>query len=214
MKIKVCGMRDAENIKTLQELPIDYMGLIFWPRSPRCVNKNTPRCKDGEHTERVGVFVDQKAQDIITATANYDLDVIQLHGSESPVFCKNLRASIAPDIKPTIRIMKAISVSSEDDINKWKDYADCVDLLLFDTKCPMVGGSGKKFDWSVLENYDGPLPFLLSGGIDPDDAERVLEFKHPMLMGIDLNSRFETEAGVKDVEKLQTFISRLKQSQY
>lgn len=212
MKIKVCGMRDAGNIKALQELPIDYMGLIFWPRSPRCVNKNTPRSKDGEHTERVGVFVDQKAQDIITAAVNYDLDVIQLHGSESPVFCRNLRSTLHPDIKSGIRIMKAISVNSAEDIGRWKDYADCVDFLLFDTKCPMVGGSGKKFDWSVLEQYNGTIPFLLSGGLDPDDAERVLQFKHPMLMGIDLNSRFEAEPGVKDIDKLQTFISRIKQT--
>lgn len=214
MKIKVCGMRDAENIKALQKLPIDYMGLIFWPRSPRCVNLNTPRSKDGEHTERVGVFVDQKVQDIVTAAVNYKLDVIQLHGSESPVLCRNLRSTLHPDIRQGIRIVKAISVSSADDIGKWKDYADCADLLLFDTKCPMAGGSGKKFDWSVLEQYNGTIPFLLSGGIDPDDAERVLQFHHPMLMGIDLNSRFETEPGVKDVERLQAFISRLKQSQY
>jgi phosphoribosylanthranilate isomerase len=156
------------------------------------------------------VFVDEMAQNIITRVVNFQLDLIQLHGHETPTLIRNLRRTLDPDIRPGIKIIKAISVCSRDDIATYKDYADCVDYFLFDTKCQTVGGSGQQFDWSVLDAYDGDLPFLLSGGIGPDDAERVRNFHHPKCIGIDLNSRFESAPALKDAEKLKAFLQNVK----
>lgn len=219
MKIKVCGMRDGENIRRVAALGVDWIGMIFWDKSPRYVTMiptdagiipdradTTPKTD----IKRVGVFVDEMPQNIITRAVNFELDLIQLHGHETPTMIRNLRRTLDPDIRPGIQFIKAISVSCRDDIAAYKPYEDCVDYFLFDTKCPTVGGSGSQFDWSVLEAYDGSKPFLLSGGIGPDDAERVRAFHHPQCIGIDLNSRFETAPGVKDVDLLRTFIQHIK----
>ena len=167
MIIKVCGMREAENIREVEALGIDLMGFIFWEKSSRYISKRPAylptKCK------RVGVFA-------------------QLQG---------------------LHLIKAISVSSRNDIATYKTYEGLVEYFLFDTKCPSVGGSGQQFDWSVLSAYDGSTPFLLSGGIGPDDAERIKSFHHPQCIGIDLNSRFELAPGLKDVIKLQAFIKEL-----
>ena len=159
---------------------------------------------------RVGVFVDDMVQNIVTRVVNYHLDYVQLHGNEPRTMCENLRSTLDPDIRPGIKIIKAISVSDASDIQKYKEYVGAVDLFLFDTKCKTVGGSGQQFDWQVLEQYDGEVPFLLSGGIGPDDASRLHAFHHPKCIGIDLNSRFEVEPGVKDVEKLKEFLLKVK----
>jgi len=219
MKIKVCGMRDGENIRRVAALGVDWIGMIFWDKSPRYVTMiptdagiipdradTTPKTD----IKRVGVFVDEMPQNIITRAVNFELDLIQLHGHETPTMIRNLRRTLDPDIRPGIQFIKAISVSCRDDIAAYKPYEDCVDYFLFDTKSPTVGGSGAQFDWSVLEAYDGSKPFLLSGGIGPDDAERVKAFHHPQCIGIDLNSRFETAPGVKDVDLLRTFIQHIK----
>jgi len=158
---------------------------------------------------RVGVFVDEMAQNIITRVVNFQLDLIQLHGHETPTLIRNLRRTLDPDIRPGIKFIKALSISSRDDVAAYKMYADCVDYFLFDTKCPTVGGSGQQFDWSVLAAYDGEKPFLLSGGIGPHDAGRVSDFQHPKCIGIDLNSRFETDPGIKDITKLKQFLEQL-----
>ena len=219
MKIKVCGMRDGENIRRVAALGVDWIGMIFWDKSPRYVTMiptdagiipdradTTPKTD----IKRVGVFVDEMPQNIITRAVNFELDLIQLHGHETPTMIRNLRRTLDPDIRPGIQFIKAISVSCRDDIAAYKPYEDCVDYFLFDTKSPTVGGSGAQFDWSVLEAYDGSKPFLLSGGIGPDNAERVKAFHHPQCIGIDLNSRFETAPGVKDVDLLRTFIQHIK----
>lgn len=217
-------MREAENIRAVAALDVDMIGLIFAPRSPRYVSGRSSRSgiipdwgrgldwgrRKGFLPLIVGVFVDATAQDIITRVYNYGLSYVQLHGDESPVFLRNLRRTLVPDIVPDIRLIKAISVREADDVKRWRDYADSADVLLFDTKTALAGGSGKQFDWRVLEAYDGPLPFLLSGGIGPGDAERVRAFRHPRCIGIDLNSRFETAPAYKDVAALQTFINELK----
>ena len=217
--VKVCGLRDSENIRQVAALGVDWIGMIFWEKSPRNVTmipsqagiipdraslsplatKNSPL--------KVGVFVDEMAQNIITRVVNFQLDIIQLHGHETPTLIRNLRRTLA-DIRP-VKVIKAISVSSRDDIAAYKDYADCVDYFLFDTKCPSVGGSGQQFDWSVLDAYDGEVPFLQSGGIGPDDAERVSNFHHPKCIGIDLNSKFETEPAMKDVAAIGKFLNEL-----
>ena len=220
--IKVCGMRDGENIRQVAELEIDWIGMIFWDKSPRNVTMipthagiipdrssiHNSQCTMHDF-KRVGVFVDEMPQNIITRVVNFQLDLIQLHGHETPTLIRNLRRTLDPDIRPGIKFIKAISVENRDDIAAYKDYSDCVDYFLFDTKCPTVGGSGNQFDWSVLDDYDGDVPFLLSGGIGPDDAERIKAFHHPKCIGIDLNSRFETEPGMKDVEALARFLKEL-----
>ena len=212
-------MREGENIRQVAELGVNWIGMIFWDKSPRNVTMIPTyagiipdRGADigSFKAKRVGVFVDEMPQNIITRVVNYKLDLVQLHGHETPTLIRNLRRTLDPDIRPGVQFIKAISVGGCNDIAAYKDYADCVDYFLFDTKCPTVGGSGSQFDWSVLEAYDGDVPFLLSGGIGPDDAERVHNFHHPKCIGIDLNSRFETEPGLKDITKLKQFLEQLK----
>ena len=217
--VKVCGLRDSENIRQVAALGVDWIGMIFWEKSPRNVTRipshagiipdraSLSPLATNNSPLKVGVFVDEMAQNIITRVVNFQLDLIQLHGHETPTLIRNLRRTLA-DIRP-VKVIKAISVSSRDDIAAYKDYADCVDYFLFDTKCPSVGGSGQQFDWSVLDGYDGEVPFLLSGGIGPDDAERVRNFHHPKCIGIDLNSKFETEPAMKDVAAIGKFLNEL-----
>ena len=211
-------MRDADNIRDISALGVDMIGLIFYPPSPRYVQQFSSGAgiipdyapDMGKTPLRVGVFVDDMPQNIVTRVYNYKLDYIQLHGNEPRETLENLRATIDPDIKPKIKIIKAISVSSAEDIKKYKEYVGAADLFLFDTKCKTVGGSGEQFDWQVLQAYDGDVPFILSGGIGPDDAERVRNFHHPKCIGIDLNSKFEIEPALKDVEKLKQFLVKVK----
>ena len=211
-------MRDADNIRDISALGVDMIGLIFYPPSPRYVQQFSSGAgiipdyapDMGKTPLRVGVFVDDMPQNIVTRVYNYKLDYIQLHGNEPRETLENLGATIDPDIKPKIKIIKAISVSSAEDIKKYKEYVGAADLFLFDTKCKTVGGSGEQFDWQVLQAYDGDVPFLLSGGIGPDDAERVKNFHHPKCIGIDLNSKFEIEPALKDVEKLKQFLVKVK----
>ena len=205
MIIKVCGMREAENIREVEALGIDLMGFIFWEKSSRYISKRPAylptKCK------RVGVFVDEDIESVKRIADDYALDYIQLHGHESPDYIRALR--VVDGFPVDTRLIKAISVSSRNDIATYKTYEGLVEYFLFDTKCPSVGGSGQQFDWSVLSAYDGSTPFLLSGGIGPDDAERIKSFHHPQCIGIDLNSRFELAPGLKDVIKLQAFIKEL-----
>ena len=211
-------MRDADNIRDISALGVDMIGLIFYPPSPRYVQQFSSGVgiipdyapDMGKTPLRVGVFVDDMPQNIVTRVYNYKLDYIQLHGNEPRETLENLRATIDPDIKPKIKIIKVISVSSAEDIKKYKEYVGAADLFLFDTKCKTVGGSGEQFDWQVLQAYDGDVPFLLSGGIGPDDAERIKNFHHPKCIGIDLNSKFEIEPALKDVEKLKQFLVKVK----
>lgn len=211
-------MRDADNIRDISALGVDMIGLIFYPPSPRYVQQFSSGAgiipdyapDMGKTPLRVGVFVDDMPQNIVTRVYNYKLDYIQLHGNEPRETLENLRATIDPDIKPKIKIIKAISVSSAEDIKKYKEYVGAADLFLFDTKCKTVGGSGELFDWQVLQAYDGDVPFLLSGGIGPDDAERTRNFHHPKCIGIDLNSKFEIEPALKDVKKLKQFLVKVK----
>lgn len=216
-------MRDAENIQQVIALGVNMIGLIFWPKSPRYVQSfstnagiipdlKNPAIKDISNPDAsyVGVFVDEMPQNVVTHAYNYKLDYIQLHGNESPIYIDNLRKTLVPDILPNVKIIKALSINEKSDVLKWKTYEGHVDMFLFDTKSAQtVGGTGKHFDWSLINMYDGSIPFLLSGGIGPDDAEAIKSFKHPMCVGIDLNSRFEKTPGMKDVDKLKAFLKEL-----
>ncbi len=232
MIVKVCGMTDAKNIKDVAALGVDMMGFIFYPKSPRCFKETEdeafvfPRTEVDKDVKRVGVFVNDTFENIELQTIRLGLDAVQFHGNENPDFCKDFQEMheefVFTQLKPwfeeqgievktkPFKLIKAISVSTAEDIQKYKEYVGAVDLFLFDTKCKTVGGSGQQFDWQVLEQYDGDVPFLLSGGIGPQDAEKVKNFHHPKCIGIDLNSKFEIEPGLKDVEKLKTFLGKVK----
>lgn len=199
MVYKVCGMRNAENIREVSALGIDLMGFIFWPKSSRYVSE--PPSYLPTDCKRVGVFVDASLEDIRQHIHDYQLDIVQLHGHESPEFAKALKPAI---------IIKAFNIATAEDLKQTKPYEGIVDYFLFDTKAQLPGGSGEQFDWSVLSQYEGTTPFLLSGGIGPDDAERIKTFHHERCIGIDLNSRFELAPALKDVHQLKEFLKKVK----
>ena len=199
MIVKVCGMRDAANIRQLEALGIDWMGMIFWPKSKRHVSM--PPAYLPQHVRKVGVFVDASLDAIRQHVEDYQLDIIQLHGQESPETLKAL--------KP-LTLIKAFNIATPEDLQKTEPYEGLADYFLFDTKGKSVGGNGEKFDWSVLDSYQGETPFLLSGGIGSEDAQDVKTFRHPKCIGIDLNSRFETEPGLKDITKLKQFLEAIR----
>ena len=201
MIIKVCGIKHPDNISDLSKLPIDFIGMIFYEKSPRYVNNLHPEEINIRGKELVGVFVNASETEIIQTTNKYNLDLIQLHGSESPEFCKKLNE--------TVPVIKAFSIAGASDFEQTKNYEGLWGYFLFDTKTPQYGGSGQKFDWQILEEYKGNMPFLLSGGISVDDAEAIKKINHPRFAGIDLNSRFETEPGLKDINLLHQFIKNL-----
>ena len=192
-------MRDAQNIRDIESLGVDWIGMIFWPKSKRYVAE-VPSYLPG-HLKKVGVFVDSTLDDILQHISDYQLDIIQLHGQESPDFAKALKPHT---------IIKAFNIEKADDLLQTEKYEGIADYFLFDTKGKMVGGNGQKFDWSVLTAYQGKTPFLLSGGIGPEDIESVKSFHHPRYVGIDLNSRFESEPGFKDINQLKTFINNIR----
>ena len=192
-------MRDAQNIRDVESLGVEWIGMIFWPKSKRYVAEVPSYLP--EHLKKVGVFVDSTLDDILQHISDYQLDIIQLHGQESPDFAKALKPHT---------IIKAFNIEKADDLLQTEKYEGIADYFLFDTKGKMVGGNGQKFDWSVLTAYQGKTPFLLSGGIGPEDAESVKSFHHPRCIGIDLNSRFESEPGFKNINQLKTFINHIR----
>ena len=200
-------MREPDNVKQVAQLGVDMMGFIFYPKSPRYASHVVARSDADRNVCRVGVFVNDSISNMLDKIHSFSQNAVQMHGNESRELCEQLRAA-----KGNMKIIKAISVSTAGDIQKYKEYVGAVDYFLFDTKCKTVGGSGQQFDWQVLDEYDGDVPFLLSGGIGPGDASRILSFQHPRCVGIDLNSRFETEPGLKDVEKLKELLLKVKKA--
>lgn len=197
--IKVCGMREEQNISDLEKLDIDWMGMIFWSGSKRYVSR--PPSRLPQRVKKVGVFVDASLDDIRQHVSDYQLDIIQLHGHETPAFLEVL--------KP-LTLIKAFNIADTSDLQNTKVYEGIADYFLFDTKGKIVGGNGEKFDWTVLTAYEGATPFLLSGGIGPGDVQKVKQFHHQKCIGIDLNSRFESAPGLKDIDQLQTFIKQIR----
>ena len=209
--IKVCGMRDIENINQLQELDIDFMGIIRYSKSKRFVDDSQKEKVTQQTMNKgtVGVYVNETFENILKDVIPLQLDVIQLHGDEDSAFAKAL-------LEIDIKIFKAFQITEDFDFNsiaEWEELAaQYVGKLffLFDTATPNYGGSGKKFNWSILDSYKGEVPFLLSGGISKDDVSIVKEFKHDMFLGVDLNSKFETAPGVKSIEEIKIFIEKLR----
>ncbi len=223
MKVKVCGMKEPEDIRQVISLGVDMLGFIFHKDSPRCI-KNTPStagnlpdyadeeiCEslNGQSVERVGVFMDEMPQDIITQTYNYRLDYVQLMGEENPIYIENVRRTLVPDIVPEVKIIKAIPISDEGSFRQTEGYEGLVDVFLFTSQSAPFSEDEKKFDWDLLNHYQGDTPFILSGGIDLADAEELLSLCHPRFMGVDLTINFEKSVGMKDVEKLKKMLNCL-----
>lgn len=196
-------MRDPENIRAIEQGKPDMMGFICWDGSSRNVSHRPsylPSCT------RVGVFVNPTLEHVCAMVSMLGLSAIQLHGSEAPEFCRTVGE------RTGLPIIKAFSIKSDDDLSLTSLYDNVASLFLFDTKCKSVGGSGEQFDWDILSHYKGDKPFLLSGGIGPEDVEKLRRWHHPRWIGIDINSRFETSPAQKDAESVISFINKIRNS--
>jgi len=204
--IKVCGMKNRENIEALIKLKPDFIGYIFYPKSPRYVEPEIAHSlieRIPSDIKKVGVFVNSTTEEIIEKVISLRLDFAQLSGHESVAFVKKLNHANIP-------IIKAVHVDSEEDLNKSLEFSPYISKFLFDTKTDTYGGSGLKFDWNLLHAYKGETPFFLSGGIGPGETDDLLNFKHPFLDGVDINSKFETEPGLKNIELIHSFLQTIR----
>jgi len=204
MKIKVCGMRDADNISELIKLKPDYMGFIFYDKSKRFVS-NFPEVEIPSDIKKVGVFVNEAIDDVIEIAEKNKLEAIQLHGNESPEYCNQLRHSELVSESHPIEIFKAFSIDNNFDFSKTDAYQKVCDFLLFDTKGKDYGGNGVKFNWQVLDKYKGETPFILSGGISKIDVSEIKKISHKAFLGIDINSGFEIEPALKNINDIKEF---------
>lgn len=204
MKLKVCGMKYEDNIQSIAELQPDYMGFIFYAKSKRNFENHIPKLS--KEIKKTGVFVNMPVAEIIEKIEQYDLQAVQLHGDESVEIVKELKSE-----KPNIEILKVFGIKEEFEFSILEDYADAIDYFLFDTKGKERGGNGVKFDWSVLKKYHLKTPFILSGGISPDDIDAIKEITKSGLpiYGLDINSKFEIEPGLKHIEAVERFKNNL-----
>jgi len=201
MKIKVCGIRRLSQVYELKEMGVHYAGFIFYERSPRFAGEvlDAGEIKAITGIEKTGVFVDAAKEEIRKIVDSYGLTLVQLHGDESVEECLAVKA-FAP-------VIKAFRIGEDTNINELvRPYIGACDLFLFDTAGPLHGGNGKQFNWQLLDDYREGPPFLLSGGIAPEMKEAVRAYHHPLCMGIDINSRFETEPGVKNINLIKDFV--------
>jgi phosphoribosylanthranilate isomerase len=204
--IKICGMRDSDNIIAAAELKPDLMGFIFYRKSPRYAGDVLdPELLAGLPPAilKTGVFVNATFNEIIATAKKYSLNAVQLHGDEPPELCSRIKDA-------GISVIKAFSADEEKGFSISSGYLSSADYFLFDTMTSRWGGSGRKFNWELLEKYDKGHPFILSGGISPGDEESIMEIRNPSFSGVDLNSRFEIRPGLKDIKKLKEFINALK----
>jgi len=194
MKIKICGLKYPGNISEVAKLKPDYMGFIFYHRSPRLVTESDFIDIPNDAIE-TAVFVNESVDEIKKLVDKHNFGAVQLHGSEDPESCRLL--------KENVKVIKALGVDEDFDFSQLIPYVGSVDFFLFDRKTDKHGGSGQAFDWKLLENYELNIPFFLSGGISLDNLEEVKSIRHPQYYGVDLNSRFEIEPGLKDIDKLK-----------
>lgn len=195
-------MKYTANREAVEKLPVDWLGFIFYAPSKRFVGADPERFLFDSEKPKVAVFVDENAFEILALAKNFGFSMVQLHGKENPKTCLMLK-------KQGLKIIKAFSVDENFDFAQTRPYEGAAHYFLFDTKTAQHGGSGQRFDWKLLDKYEGHTPFLLSGGIGPDDAEEILKINHPKLTGIDVNSGFEDAPGLKNIEKLKTFINQI-----
>lgn len=200
MLLKVCGLKNEENIKQVANLMPDFMGFIFYPPSKRFVGDDFEMPIIPPQIKKTGVFVNAKADYIIEKINRYKLDFIQLHGNESPDFCEVM--------SHLVKVIKAFGVDKDFDLKILENYKNSCSYFLFDSKTNEYGGSGKQFDWTIFKGYDNSTPFFLSGGIGLEEIER-LKIEKLNVYAIDVNSKFETEPGIKDIDKLKNINSAL-----
>jgi phosphoribosylanthranilate isomerase len=202
LKIKICGMVRPHNIRDIDKINPDYLGFIFYPKSPRNMDNNAEALPETK-AKRVGVFVNSDIENIIKKARYFKLNTIQLHGNETPETCRELK-------ELGYEVFKAFQVNDNTPIHEIIPYQNKCDVFLYDTQTEQHGGSGKKFNWQKLEELASIGSFMLSGGIGPEDAEAIKALNYPNLIGVDLNSRFEIEPGVKIAAALEKFIKQIK----
>jgi len=210
MNIKVCGITQFKQLQQLEALNIDYAGLIFYKDSPRYMGEKLTgkQVKEADFDiKKVGVFVNPTYSELLDAIDEYGLDIVQLHGNETPEMCEELSAEV--------EVIKAFRIAGDDSINideMVMPYDAVCDFYLFDTAGlkESFGGTGQQFDWKILKKAKIEKPFFLSGGIGPDDVQKVKSFKHPDFFAIDINSKFETAPGVKDMAAILKFLQGFK----
>jgi phosphoribosylanthranilate isomerase len=208
MRVKVCGMTLPEQLEQLGGLGVTFAGFIFYPKSPRYVFKHmtTTQIRKENNINKVGVFVNAGIEEVLHIVDECRLHMVQLHGDETPKYCEK--------IADYVSVVKAFRLSENDNI-EWMvhPYMDVCDMFMFDTMGVGYGGTGKKFNWDLLQDADVGKPFFLSGGIEPGDEERLREFSQKpigkALFAVDINSRFEVTPGVKDMNKVRDFVTRM-----
>ena len=204
MKLKVCGMKYQDNIQAVANLQPDYLGFIFHEPSPRNFQNSIPEFSDS--IKKVGVFVDKVVAFIKYKIEEHNLDYVQLHGHESPEMCRLLKSA-------DVKIIKVFSIKDVFDFSVLDPYEEVCDYFLFDTKGKLPGGNGYGFNWDVLKDYPSTKPFFLSGGIGLDETEKIKEFKKSDVSkycyALDVNSKFEIEPGLKDIEKVKKIKSQI-----
>jgi len=206
MKIKVCGLKDPENIKAVTALAPDYIGFIFYGPSPRFADSPDADilAQIPSQIKKAAVFVNENEENIHKLIDKYNFDVVQLHGDERPEFCDSFRSRV--------KVFKAFGLGNDFDFKRLNNYVNKVDYFLFDAKTDIYGGSGKTFDWSILERYHLDVPFFLSGGISLENLDEVKNISHPHFYGVDLNSRFEIAPGLKNITQLEKAFDMIKQT--
>ncbi len=200
MLIKVCGITQYDQAKALDAFEVDFIGQIFYDKSPRFVHEVISNCL----APRVGVFVNESI-DMVTSTCNkHNIKSVQLHGVESPEYCMELKSQ-------GFKVFKAVAVDDQIQADI-QDYEASVDYLLFDTASKQHGGTGQHFNWEILEHHAIEIPFFLSGGISIEDVDQIMEIKahQKNMIGVDINSRFETSPGIKDLDLVNRFIKKIK----
>lgn len=204
LKIKVCGMKHAANIAAVADLRPDYLGFIFYDKSPRYISEVSAELIKyvPQEIKTVGVFVDEDLETVKALGQKHHLKAVQLHGNENVDFCKEIK-------RTGVEVIKAFGVHPDFDFSVLEQYEAVVDYFLFDTQTPAHGGSGKVFDWTLLNNYKLAKPYFLSGGIDLNHTEQIKTINDKRLYAVDINSKFELEPGLKDVDKLKEFFKEL-----
>ncbi|WP_228450620.1 phosphoribosylanthranilate isomerase [Chryseolinea soli] len=203
IKLKICGMRDAENIQAVTALSPQYMGFIFYRKSPRFVGDDFVMPAISPGIKKVGVFVNETTENILRIASRYDLTLIQLHGHETPEQCRDLKAK-------GLSVIKVFSVGEDFDWSTVQPYKSLADFFLFDTKGKYYGGNAQAFDWSLLQKYDQEIPFFLSGGLSPENIDDVDRLKGMNLYALDVNSGVEDSPGVKNASKIESVLEKLK----
>ncbi|SOD11622.1 phosphoribosylanthranilate isomerase [Pedobacter xixiisoli] len=203
-KIKVCGMKYAANIAAVADLQPNYLGFIFYEKSPRYISEVSAELIKyvPQEIKTVGVFVDEDLETVKALVTKHNLKAVQLHGKEDVSYCKEMK-------QIGVEVIKAFGIHPDFDFSALEDYGSEVDYFLFDTQTPAHGGSGKVFDWTLLNNYQLSKPYFLSGGIDLGHVEQIKAIKDERLYAIDINSKFEQEPGLKDIARLKEFFKEL-----